>query len=405
MTMSIADAHRAYKELKDTIELRNQELGETKERMIKIEADLDKQEESNQKLTAEIMERKNFELKLQEQINDLQKQLLRMPAGKGTTEEEQRKMDIKKAIDLFLRKSAEQKSAEEREFEQKYLRTDNDPSGGYLTPPEYYQEILKKITEISPVRQVARILRTSRESLWIPVRETLLQGNWLGEGVEFQTSNSKYGLREIKVNMLSVSSVTSIQMVQDSVFNIEDQITQDIAESFAQSEGLAFVTGDGVNKPEGLLTNVGTANGIQVVNSGIADAFDGDSLIDIYGQLKQGYNPAYMLNRRTIAFVRKLKDGVGRYLWSPGLAEGYPNTIDGAPYVSAIDVQDIGVNAFPVLFGDFYRGYTIVDHISMYIVRDNYTQSSQGKIVFNVLRRVGGMVTLPEAIKVLKCAV
>lgn len=402
--MNNFDANVAFKELKDTLQTRNQELSETKERLMKVEKDLDAYEEKNEVIANETLERKNADLEMKEKIADLEKQLLRMPQGKGKTDEEQKSIDIKKALNIFLRKNADQKSAEEREFEQKYLRTDNDPSGGYLTPPEYYQEILKKITEISPVRSVARILRTSRESLWIPVRETLLLGNWLGEGVDFQASTSKYGLREIKVNMLSVSSVTTIQMVQDSVFNIEDQITQDIAESFAFSEGRAFVVGDGINKPEGILTNVGTANGIQVVPSGIADSFDGDSLIDIFGQLKTGYNPAYMLNRRTIAYVRKLKDGLGRYLWAPGLAEGYPNTIDGAPYISAIDVPDIAADAYPIIFGDFYRGYTIADHIAMYIVRDNYTLSAKGQIAFNVLRRVGGMVTLPEAIKVLKCS-
>jgi HK97 family phage major capsid protein len=246
----------------------------------------------------------------------------------------------------------------------------------------------------------------------IPVRETLLAGNWVGEADNFQVSNSSYGSRELKVFLLAVSSVTTIQMIQDSVFNIEDQIAMDISESFAQTEGQAFVNGNGVNKPEGLLARVngsivGTTApnaGIAYYPSGIANGFDADSLINIAGELKTGYNPMYLANRRTLAYIRTLKDGIGQYLWTPGLANQYPNMINGWPYMSTIDVPDIDVNSYPVIFGDIYRGYTIADHIALYMIRDNYTQSAAGEIVFNVLRRVGGMVTLGEAILALKCA-
>ena len=390
-------------DMRKVLESKSHTQAEVKERVEKIDVVMSAYEAKNQEFTAALADSKKSQEELKSKILDLEKQLVRIP-NNGKSVEDATTLEMKKALDIFMRKDDRNKTKEEFELERKYLRTDNDPSGGYLTPPEYYQEILKKIIEISPVRQYARVLRTSRESLLIPVRENILMGNWLGEGVQFQVSNSNYGLRELKVNMLSVSSVTTIQMIQDSVFNIEDQISMDVSESFAQAEGLAFVTGDGINKPEGILATAGLTNGIQVVNSGIATSFDGDSLINIAGQLKTGYDPRYMLNRRTLAVVRQLKDGLGQYLWTPGIANAYPSTINGYEYINAIDVPDVGAGNIPVLFGDFFRGYTIADHINMFVIRDNYTQSAQGKVVFNVIRRVGGMVTLAEAIKALKCS-
>lgn len=402
--MTADDNNRAFVELKSTLEKRNQELSETKERLEKIETDLDGYEKTNQKITADLSEKANFQKELKEKIEALEKQLYRMPAGSSKTESAEYS-EMKKALDIFFRKDMTGKSADDLRLESKYLRTDNDSLGGYLTPPDYFLEILKKITEVSPVRQYARKVRTSRESLLVPVRETIVVGNWAGESTEFPSDTSKYGQRELKVNLLSVSSEVTIQMIQDSVFNIEDQITMDIAESFAKTEGAAFVLGNGVNKPEGILTTAGLANGVQVVPSGLANSFDADSLITIAGELKVGYDPAYMMNRRTLAFVRRLKDGIGQYLWTPGLANNYPSQINGYPYISAIDVPDVDTNAYAVIFGDFYRGYMIADHINMFIIRDSYTQSKFGKVVFNALRRVGGMVVLAEAIKVLKCSV
>jgi HK97 family phage major capsid protein len=402
--VSHQDAGQAFEELKKTIESKTAHLSESKEKIEKINATLDKYEEKNQALVKELEARKIAEIEMKEKISSMEKELVRIPAGKAAGEAEKEKLEMKQALDIFFRKTDNQKTAKELEIERKYLRTDSDPSGGYLTPPDYFNEILKKITEISPVRSVARIVKTSRESILIPVRETIVQGNWVGEGVDFTVNNSKYGNRDLKVNTLSVSSEVTIQMLQDSVFNVEEQVNSDISESFAATEGAAFVVGDGINKPEGLLAKAGASDGPQVINSGIANSFDGDSLILMAGELKTGYDPKYMLNRRTLAKVRTFKDGLGQYIWTPGLANNYPSLINGYPYVNAIDVPDIASNDYPVIFGDFYRGYVIADHVYMYVIRDNYTQSAKGKVVFNALRRVGGMMVLAEAIKVLKCS-
>lgn len=95
---------------------------------------------------------------------------------------------------------------------------------------------------------------------------------------------------------------------------------------------------------------------------------------------------------------------MGNYLWSPGIAGAEPPNILGRPYVDAPDMPDISGNAFPVIFGDFKRGYLIVDRTQISILRDPYSLSSSRQIKFVASKRVGGQVVLAEAIRKLKIA-
>lgn len=389
-------------ELRKALEQKDAESIEVKQKIARIETELDKYEAKNAELTGKLLEEHKQQEDLKGRYEELEKKLARAP--KGAMGEAVRSQEYK-AFENFLRWGhPEGKDAFQGfsgSIQTKYLRTDINTDGGYLAPEEYVAEIIKKITEISPVRQVARVRATTRDSIAIPKRTALLEAYWIGEGLAMNEAQSNYGLETIKVNKLAAYTIATMEMLTDAAFNMESEINQDLIERFAQKEGEAFILGDGVEKPEGILND----SDIQIINSGVANDITTDSLIDIAGELKTGYNPVYMLNRRTLARVRRLKDGVGQYLWQAGLADGQPNTINGYPYVSAIDVPDIGVNNTPVLFGDFLRGYTIVDGTTMSMIRDDYTLSTQAKVRFVAHRRVGGQVVLAEAIKILQCAV
>lgn len=380
------DTVEALNELRQTVESKMAHTAEAQEKIAKLEAFFEKQEDQNDKLTKEVMEAKNRELELAKKYEDMEAKLYRAPIG-----EVKQKSEELKSFESFIVKGRQDMSPDEV----KYLRTDNDTAGGFLAPPEYVEDIIKNITEISPMRSVARIRRTSRSTIEIPRRTSNVVGAWIGEGQTATASNSSYGLEEISVNKLMVPVEITVEMMTDAAFDMETEINSDVAESFAQLEGAAFVGGDGVKKPEGFLVNADVAS----VVTGNATDITADSIIDIEGELKEGYNPSYMLNRRTLAEVRKLKTGDGQYLWANGLAAGQPNTLNGLPYVSAIDMDDIGAGNFPIALGDWFRGYTIVDSINMAVVRDMFTKSTEGKIVFVFHRRVGGQVVLPEAIK------
>jgi len=195
----------------------------------------------------------------------------------------------------------------------------------------------------------------------------------------------------------------SNQMLEDSAFDMEAELRMEASEQFAVAEGAALVSGSGVGKPEGFMAST---SGVSTTNSGHATTVTADGLISLKHAVKTAYtaNANYVMNRTTLGSVRKLKDGNGNYLWQPGIAAGKPNSIDGDPYVELPDMPSEGAGLKPVAYGDFRRGYTLVDRIAMEMLRDPYTQATSGNIRFIFRRRLGGQVTLAEAIRKLKCS-
>jgi HK97 family phage major capsid protein len=194
----------------------------------------------------------------------------------------------------------------------------------------------------------------------------------------------------------------SEQNLEDSAFNLSAEIAAEATEQFAVAEGAAFVSGTGVGKPEGFMTNAGVTS----VNSGSASAITADGLLTLKHTIKTAYtrNASWALNRTTLSSVRKLKDTTNQYIWQSGLAAGKPNTIDGDPYVEVPDMPSEGANTYPVAYGAFSTAYALVDRIAMSMLRDPYTQATSGNIRFLFRRRLGGMVVQPEAICKLKCS-
>ncbi|MCK5617722.1 phage major capsid protein [Candidatus Pacearchaeota archaeon] len=388
----IEETGRLVKEVREAAEKSD---AESKVKEEKLNTRLNELEEKNQELVTKQLESEKKEAEAKEAMDLLEKKLLRLPAGgeeKATAENEL------KVFERFLVEGGKGNMSAE---EVKYLRTDSNVDGGVLAPNEYVGEIIKDITEISPIRSIARIRRTTSKAIEVPIRTSVASGGWTGEGETKTDSNSQYGMLEIPVNKLTAFTILTLEMLQDSAFNMETEVNQDITETFGQLEGTAFVLGDAVKKPQGFMA----ASGIQVVNSGVADEITADGLIEISGELKDGYNGIYVMNRRTLATTRTLKDGSGAYVWQNGIAAGLPSTINGDRYVSAIDMADVAANSLSVAYGDFSRGYTIVDHTQMTFVRDGFTLADQGKIRIIAHRRVGGQVTQKEAIKHLKTAV
>jgi HK97 family phage major capsid protein len=297
----------------------------------------------------------------------------------------------------------QQKALATVEAEYKALGISNDATGGYLAPSEYVREIIKGVTEMSAARSLARVRQTGSKSILLPKRTGQFAAQWTAEqGARNETAGLAWGMLEIHAHEMFALVDISQQNLEDSAFNLESEIGFEATEQFAVAEGAAFVSGSGVGQPEGFLTNADV--GFTV--SGSAAAVTGDGLLTLKHAIKTAYarNASWALNRTTLGSVRKLKNGQGDYIWMPGLADGKPNTIDGDPYVEVPDMPSEAANAFPVAYGDFQRGYSLVDRIAMSMLRDPFTQATSGNIRFLFRRRVGGMVVLPEAIRKLKCS-
>src|SRR3954451_10590484 len=204
-------------------------------------------------------------------------------------------------------------------------------------------------------------------------------------------------------------------LLEDSSVNIDQWLAGEVDQVFAEQEGIAFVTGDGVNKPKGFLAATTVANAswswgnIGYIASGAAGAFPAsnpsDVLIDLIYSLRAGYrqNATFVMNRKTQSAVRKFKNADGDYLWqSPATATGR-STLIGFPLVDAEDMPDVAANSLSIAFGDFRRGYLIIDRQGVRVLRDPY--SAKPYILFYTTKRVGGGVQDFDAIKVLKFSV
>ena len=360
---------------------------ENDEKLAKIEAKMDSYEEMNQKLTTA---EANAE-QIKEQVSKIQTMVTRPDSGFESKQVD----EYLNAFDTYCRKGLEGLDVAEK----KALTVSNDSTGGYLAPPEYVRELLKTITEISPIRSIARVRSTGARSIQVPKRDGQFSAQWVSEsGTRSETTGWTVGLEEIPAHEMYALVDISEQDLEDTVFNLEAEMQSEFSEQFAKAEGTAFVSGNAVGKPEGILTNADVAE----TNSGAAAVLTADGLIALVHSIKGDYsrNGTFVFNRNTLADIRKLKDAAGQYVFQAGmsLAGNMSATILGHPYVEATDMPAVGAGNYPVAFGDFRRGYMVVDRVAMAVLRDPFTQAQTGNIRYIARRRVGGQVILPEAI-------
>jgi HK97 family phage major capsid protein len=357
------------------------------EKLDKIEATLDSYENLNQKMVVNEQNAK----KMQGQVEKLETVLKRPDSGFDSKSID----ESLHVFDAYCRKGFEALS----DAEKKALTVSNDSTGGYLAPPEYVRELIKDITEISPIRGIARVRSTGARSIQVPKRTGTFSAQWVAEsGTRSETTGYQVGLEEIPAHEYYALVDISEQDLEDSVFDLEAEMQSEFSTQFAKAEGAAFVSGNAVGKPEGFMTN----SDVSEVNSGNGTALLADGLLSLVHSIKSDYanNATFVFNRSTLSEIRKLKDTAGQYVFQAGmsLVQGVPNTILGYPYVEATDMPNVGANAFPVAFGDFSRAYMIVDRIALAVLRDPFTQATTGNVRYIARRRVGGQVILPEAI-------
>jgi len=366
---------------------------ENDEKLAKIEAKMDSYEEMNQKLTTA---EANAE-QIKEQVSKIQTMVTRPDSGFESKQVD----EYLNAFDTYCRKGLEGLDVAEK----KALTVSNDSTGGYLAPPEYVRELLKTITEISPIRSIARVRSTGARSIQVPKRDGQFAAQWVSEsGTRSETTGWTVGLEEIPAHEMYALVDISEQDLEDTVFNLEAEMQSEFAEQFAKAEGTAFVSGNSVGKPHGFMDH----SGVSHVNSGDADEITADGLISLVHNVKSDYsrNGTFVFNRASLAKIRKLKDTAGQYVFQAGMSlqGGVTNTILGMPYVEATDMPSEGANTFPVAYGDFRRAYMIVDRVNLAVLRDPFTQATTGNVRYIARKRVGGQIVQAEAISKLKCS-
>jgi HK97 family phage major capsid protein len=320
------------------------------------------------------------------------------PGAAGSGQRDEAAEVEKRAFVGFIRRGREALP----DTEVRALRVAVDTSGGFLAPPDFSAEVVKNLVQFSPVRQAARVGTTASGEVIIPRRTGALTASWVDELEDRPSTEPSYGQATIPVHEASCYVDVSNKLLEDAAVDINGEVAADLAEEFGRLEGVAFVSGNGVKKPTGFMSdaNVGYTAG------GHATAIQTDGLIDLFYALKPFYRgrAVWMMNGSTLSIVRKIKDSNGQYLWQPALSAGQPETLLGRPVVEAVDMPDVAANAYPIAFGDFQSGYRIYDRVSLAILRDPFSLATVGQTRFHARRRVGGAVTKAEAILRFKVA-
>ena len=306
-------------------------------------------------------------------------------------------------------------SAYVKRGEEKALSIGSNPDGGYLVPDETELEIARLLGDVSPIRAIAgnRIISSSIYKKPVSIAGPAV--GWVGE-TDVRPETASQTLAEISYSTMELYAMPAAtsSFLEDSAVDVGQWIADEVNLAFAEQETAAFISGDGINKPTGFLSETQVAESawtwgnLGYVPTGEAGDFpltnESDVLIDLVYALKSGYrqNASWVMNRSTQAAIRKLKDADGNYIWQPSLTPNGRASLLGFELVEAEDMPDIANDSTSIAFGDFRRGYLIVDRRGVNVLRDPY--SSKPYVLFYTTKRVGGGVSDFDAIKLLKFA-
>lgn len=271
-------------------------------------------------------------------------------------------------------------------------------TGGILAPEQVSTSILEKVAEFSPVRLLAQTISMSGPLLQLPRLVDEVTVGEVAETAARPESEASFDQIDLKpFEMAVIVPVTRI-LLEDAQIDLSGYLGNHIARRFGQKEAGWFVNGNGTTQAEGVLTS----DAVQEIEAEIV----ADDLIDLFYSIKTAYsaNGSWLMNRKTMAAVRKLKDTDGAYLWERSIAAGQPALLLGRPVYEAVDMPDAVAGNTPIIFGDFANGYAVADRVGFEIVRDDVTGMANGIVKIAARRRVGGRVVMGEALTKLKVA-
>lgn len=321
----------------------------------------------------------------------------------------------RKAFDAYLR-SGDDDGLRGLVLEGKAMSGAVAADGGYLVDHETAETIRSMLLSTASLRAVASVVQVEAATFDVLIDRSEAGSGWATEATAVgETVTPQLERIQIALHELSAMPKASQRLLDDSAFDVESWLAGKVAQRFQRAEAAAFISGDGVDKPRGILTAPKVANGswawgsLGYVPTGAAADFAttnaADCIINLVYALGAEYraNAAFVMNSKTAGAVRKMKDADGRFLWSDGLAAGEPARLMGYAVVVCEDMPDIAANAYAIAFGDFRAGYTIAERPDLRILRDPF--SAKPHVLFYASKRVGGDVTDYAAIKLLKIAV
>ncbi len=284
---------------------------------------------------------------------------------------------------------------------QNALQVGTDSEGGYLAPDEFERTLIESLEEENIFRQLAKVITTSSGDKKIPVVASKGTASWVDEEGVIPESDDAFGQVSIGAYKLATMIKVSEELLNDSVFNLEQYIAKEFARRIGAKEEEAFFTGDGTGKPTGIFNITGGATlGITTAS---ATAITLDEIMDLFYSLKSPYRKksTFVMNDATVKAIRKLKDSTGQYIWQPSITAGTPDTILNRPVKTSAYAPILESSSKAIAFGDFSY-YWVADRQGRSFQRLNELYAATGQVGFRATQRVDGKLILPEAIKVLQ---
>lgn len=389
-----------------------------------FKAERDKELADINKKLADVVQTEKVD-RINNEVSELQKAIDQVNAtlaalrvgGVGDGSDKPEKAEYKAAFNKFFRKGVDSNLQELAV--KAAMSTDSDPDGGYVVPDTMESSIDRVLGTVSAMRELARVMQISTGEYKKIVNIGGTASGWVGEReTRPQTATADLSALKFPVMEIYANPAATQTMLDDAAVDIEQWIADEVATEFAEQEGAAFISGNGVDKPRGILGYNTVANAswswgkLGFIKTNVAadinDATNNgaDAFIDLVYSLKQGYRngASFLMNNTLQSKARKLKTigDTESYLWQPSVQVGQPATLLGYPVADDDNMPDVGANAFPVAFGNFSRGYLIVDRIGIRVLRDPFTNKPY--VMFYTTKRVGGGVQNFQAIKLLKCS-
>lgn len=343
--------------------------------------------------------------RMEQDITDLGKEIARLerqealdaelskPVGKPLTgkpmsgKEEQKtgraSDEYKRAMLTALRSNFKQVS--------NVLQEGVDADGGYLVPEEYDSRLIDVLEEENIVRKLATRITTSGDHK-INIAATKPAAAWIEEGGALSFGEATFSQILLDAHKLHVAIKVTEEPLYDNAFGLENYIITQFGKALANAEEDAFLNGDGTGKPLGIFTKIGGGTYLDEVT-----AIKTDDIINLVYALKRPYRKAaaFILNDKTIAALRKLKDNNGAYIWQPSFQANEPDRLLGYPlYTSAFAPENA------VAFGDF-KYYNIGDRGTRSFKQLTELFAGNGMIGYVAKERVDGKLILPEAVQIL----
>ncbi|WP_375410328.1 phage major capsid protein [uncultured Methylobacterium sp.] len=336
----------------------------------------------------------------------------RPPLGAGHPPRDAAASEHKAAFDLYVRAG---ESGGLKRLEENALSAGSGPDGGYLVPAMMEIDVLRRLANLSPIRALASVRTISGGLYKRAVSSSDAVSGWAAETAARPQTDAP-PLTELSFPAMELYAMPAATqtLLDDAVVDIDAWLADEIEIAFSEQESTAFVTGNGVSRPKGFLASDNVANSAWVpgklgfvgtdVAGGFAASNPVDVLFDLVYALRAGYrqNATFVMNRKVQSTIRKMKDTSGNYLWQPPLATDRAATLLGFPIAESEAMPDVAANSLSIAFGDFRRGYLVVDRTGLRVLRDPY--SAKPYVLFYTTKRVGGGVQDFDAIKLLKFA-